>query len=236
MKKVILLGLAIFALSGCDSDDIDPVLNEQYCASVKLSDNQYKIDKIKSDYYREYLPLGEEYCENYNKYVFNNFEFDGKENILTYDAPFLVSGFDDVFYTIGYSLENENKTDITALVLSSDFNIDNIDARLKLLVKKAPLFPWNPVKYPYYDISLLDLVGLCEDENIDCQGIDFENINIEIILRNLGEVLRLLETFNLLKPNHTFDSVEEAVMFDPHFSTSLNAEELSDLYHNIIKF
>ncbi|MGF1684854.1 hypothetical protein [Photobacterium minamisatsumaniensis] len=215
MKKVILLGLAIFALSGCDSDDIDPVLNEQYCASVKLSDNQYKIDKIKSDYYREYLPLGEEYCENYNKYVFNKTITNNSESTLSYDAPFLVSDFDGVFYTIGLSSESGTEKDISALIVSSDLDLDNLDGRVKLLINNPIPFFGN---YFYYDKSLAQIIELAQD--IDWENIDFNEVNwIKILLDIL--------------PDQTFKTIDEAVAFDEHFSTSLNAHELSVLYSEI---
>lgn len=235
MKKAIFLGMAIFALSGCNSDDVNPQADEKYCASVKLSDNQYKIDKVKADYHREHLPLADEYCENYNKYVFNNIESAEDKDILTYDAPFLVSEFDDVFYTVGYSLEGESAEDIKALILSSDFNVDNLDARLKLLINQSYLFP-SRIEYAYYDLSLNDLVTMCNTTGVDCLGIDFETIDIEIILRNLVQILKLLETLKVLEPTQTFDSIEDAVAFDQHFSTSLNSEELTDLYMNKIQF
>ncbi|MCQ1059880.1 hypothetical protein LRP52_30285 [Photobacterium sp. ZSDE20] len=226
MKKAIFLGIAILALSGCNSDDVDPQASEKYCASVKLSDNQYKIDKIKSDYHRENIELDGDYCENYDKYVFSKVESADGEANFTYDAPFLVSEFDDTFYTIGMGKEYGANDEILSLIISSDLNLDNLDARIKLLVN-TPILPGIFGKYSYFDKSLAQIIEHTED--IDWVNVDFDDFNwIDFIINNLRDIIALQD--------EKFDTIDDAIAFDPHFSTSINAEELSDIYNNTLNF
>ncbi|MGR5064921.1 hypothetical protein [Photobacterium sp. DNB22_13_2] len=218
MKKAIFLSMAILTLVGCNSDDVDPQANERYCASVKLSDSQYKIDKIKPDYHRENLPLADEYCDNYNKYVFNKIESDDGEATLVYDAPYLISDFDDAFYTVGLSKENGTSQEINALIVSSDFDLDNLDANIKLLTN-------NPLNsnYLYINASVRNIVEVCTETN--CQDINW-------IDPDWREIIKIIEILSQLESKN-FQSIDDVIYFDEYFSTSLNAHELSTLYNEI---
>ncbi|WP_036828435.1 hypothetical protein [Photobacterium sanctipauli] len=232
MKKYFALAATLLALFGCDSDEIEPVVSEHYCASVKFSATEYKIDRIKTDYQREALALDDSYCEKYNKYVFNTIESEQGESTLYYTAPYLISDFDDSFYSFGFAKNGEGEGDIATAIISSDFNSDNLDARLKLLLNQAYIFPPR-VRYNYYNISVLDVIEACLTEEANCQDIDLDNLNPNLILNNIRAILSMLELTGVFKPNESFLSIDEAVEYDSQLSKSLGADEMFNLYETI---